>query len=59
MSIRFTLDHGVAERRERVLADVGAMCVAVDPHAPERVYVGTLDQGLFVTHDGGTTWHRT
>ncbi len=54
--VRFELEHGVASAAERVLKDVGAMCVAVDPHAPERVYVGTLDQGVFVTHDGGTTW---
>ena len=54
--VRFELNHGVASAAERVLKDVGAMCVAVDPHAPERVYVGTFDHGLFVTDDSGTTW---
>ena len=55
--VRFELEHGAASAAGRVLKDVGAMCVAVDPRAPEHVYVGTLDQGLFVTHDGGATWH--
>jgi photosystem II stability/assembly factor-like uncharacterized protein len=41
---------------EAVLTDVGATCVAVDPHDPERWYVGTFDRGLFTTGDGGLTW---
>ncbi len=43
---------------EPVLRGVGALCVAVDPHDPERWYVGTFDDGLFVTSDGGTTWRH-
>lgn len=41
---------------EPVLRDVGALCVAVDPHDPERWYVGTFDHGLFATSDGGASW---
>jgi len=33
-----------------VLGDVGARCVAVDPSDPDRVYVGTFDRGVFITH---------
>lgn len=41
---------------EPVLRGVGAVCVAVDPHDPERWYVGTFDDGPFTTSDGGATW---
>jgi photosystem II stability/assembly factor-like uncharacterized protein len=54
--IRFEFSSGTAGAAERVLADVGAMCVAVDPRAPERVHVGTFDRGLFVSEDRGATW---
>jgi photosystem II stability/assembly factor-like uncharacterized protein len=31
-------------------------CVAVDPHNPERVYAGTLDDGVHRSTDAGQTW---
>ena len=31
--------------------------MAVDPHNPNVVYVGTPANGLFVTTDGGATWN--
>jgi hypothetical protein len=34
----------------------GAVCVAVDPRDPRRVYVGTFDDGVYVSEDGGDTW---
>jgi photosystem II stability/assembly factor-like uncharacterized protein len=34
----------------------GAQCLAVDPGDPDRVYVGTFDQGLYRSRDGGETW---
>ena len=34
----------------------GAQCVAVDPHDPNRVFVGTFDNGVYRTLDGGETW---
>src|SRR5689334_2892719 len=34
----------------------GAQCVAVDPHDPNRVFVGTFDTGVYRTLDGGETW---
>jgi hypothetical protein len=36
----------------------GAQCVAVDPHDPRRVYVGTLDDGIYRTLDGGAGWEQ-
>lgn len=56
--VRFTLSEAKGTDVETVLAGVGAQCVAVDPHDPERVYVGTFDNGLRVSEDGGTTWSR-
>jgi photosystem II stability/assembly factor-like uncharacterized protein len=41
---------------EPVLRAAGALCVAVDPHDPKRWYVGTFDNGLFITGDAGATW---
>jgi photosystem II stability/assembly factor-like uncharacterized protein len=46
---------------ERVVAELnlegrGAMCVAVDPHDPERVFVGTFDRGVYRSRDGGGVW---
>jgi photosystem II stability/assembly factor-like uncharacterized protein len=51
--VTLTLPDG---RPEPVLRDVGALCVAVDPHDPNRWYVGTFDDGLFMTSDGGANW---
>lgn len=52
---RFTV--GAADA-EVVLPGVGAHCVAVDPHDPDRVYVGTFDDGAYASDDGGATWHQ-
>jgi photosystem II stability/assembly factor-like uncharacterized protein len=36
----------------------GARCVAVDPKDPDTLYVGTTDEGLFKSEDGGEGWER-
>lgn len=36
----------------------GARCLAVDSKDPDTVYVGTSDEGLFKTSDGGRNWDR-
>ena len=41
---------------EAALRERGARCVAVDPEAPETLYVGTTDEGLFKSVDGGKSW---
>lgn len=43
---------------ETLLGGVGAQCLAIDPHDPFRLYVGTFDQGVFRTRDSGRTWQR-
>ena len=43
---------------ETVLTVAAPRCVAVDPHDPNRVYVGTFDDGLYATDDGGETLAR-
>jgi photosystem II stability/assembly factor-like uncharacterized protein len=43
---------------DTVLAGAGARCIAVDPGDPARVYVGTFDDGLYVSRDAGETWSR-
>ena len=35
-----------------------ARCVAVDPEDPDTVYVGTSDDGLFKSENGGRSWER-
>src|SRR3712207_1793484 len=36
----------------------GARCVAVDPKDPDTLYVGTTDEGLLKSEDGGEGWER-
>jgi hypothetical protein len=43
---------------EPLLRGVGARSVAVDPLDPDRVYVGTFDQGVFASRDGGRSWRQ-
>lgn len=54
--VRFTLTGTRADNARTVLAGVGTRCVAVDPHDPNRVYVGTFDDGLYASDDGGESW---
>ncbi len=41
---------------EEHLQGLSLQCVATDPARPERIYVGTEDQGLWRTSDRGRTW---
>ncbi len=52
------IDSSDGERFETtiMLPDSNAQCVAVDPSNPDRVYVGTFDDGIYRTLDGGETW---
>lgn len=56
--VRFTLDRVRAHESESLLPGVGARCVAVDSGNPGRVYVGTFDNGLYGSEDGGLTWRE-
>jgi photosystem II stability/assembly factor-like uncharacterized protein len=54
--MRFTLKGAEATNAESLLSGVDARCVAVDSADPDRVYVGTFDDGLWASDDGGLTW---
>ena len=41
---------------ERTLEGRGARCVAVDPEDPDTLYVGTSDEGVYRSADGGKSW---
>ena len=56
--VRLTLTGTRVHDAQTVLTVAGPRRVAVDPHDPNRVYVGTLDDGLHATDDGGETWHE-
>lgn len=56
--VRFTLDRATVVDPQPVLTGIGARCAAVDPADPDRVYVGTLDNGLYASADGGRSWHN-
>src|SRR5919202_4834759 len=45
-------------RIELKLEGRGARCLAVDPADPDTLYVGTTDEGLFRSEDGGEGWER-
>jgi photosystem II stability/assembly factor-like uncharacterized protein len=40
-----------------LLAGVAPRCLAVDPHDPDHIYLGTLEGGVYATADGGRSWH--
>ena len=54
--IGFTLKGREVADPSELLRGVGARCVAMDPRDPDRVYVGTFDDGLVASADGGATW---
>ena len=41
---------------ETGLAGRGARCLALDPEDPDTLYVGTTDEGIFKSEDGGESW---
>jgi hypothetical protein len=56
--VRFTLEDGSAHEAEPLLHGTDARCIAVDPHDPQRVYVGTFDNGLYRSDRAGLTWEQ-
>ena len=56
--VRLTLSGTRAHDAQTVLEVTAPQSVAVDPRDPNRVYVGTFDDGLYATDDGGETWRE-
>jgi photosystem II stability/assembly factor-like uncharacterized protein len=54
--VRFTLQGSRFGEAETLLEGVDTRCIAIDPHDPSRLYVGTFDDGLYASRDGGNTW---
>jgi photosystem II stability/assembly factor-like uncharacterized protein len=54
--VRFALNGETHGEVESLLSGAGARCVAVDPRHSDRIYVGTLDNGLYASDDGGIGW---
>lgn len=52
---RFRLDD---PKPEFALEGYQVRCIAIDPRDPERVYVGTMDNGLRFSTDRGTSWRE-
>ena len=52
---RFSLND---PQPELALEGSQARCIAVDPRDPQRVYVGTMDGGLWFSTDGGAGWRQ-
>jgi photosystem II stability/assembly factor-like uncharacterized protein len=57
--VRFTLTGEHAHNAQTVLDVAAPTRVAVDPRDPNRVYVGTFDDGLYATEDGGESWRES
>jgi photosystem II stability/assembly factor-like uncharacterized protein len=54
--VRFMLTGTRAHDAATVLTVTAPQCVAVDARDPDRVYVGTFDDGMYATSDGGDSW---
>ena len=46
---RLELEGASVGEPERMLHGAGARCLAIDQHEPDRVYVGTFDDGLLLS----------
>ncbi|HTP22188.1 MAG TPA: hypothetical protein VMJ65_21450 [Solirubrobacteraceae bacterium] len=57
--VRLTLTGSRAQDAQTMLTVPAPRCVAIDPQDPNRAYVGTFDDGLYTTDDGGETWRES
>jgi photosystem II stability/assembly factor-like uncharacterized protein len=49
-------DGGDTWRSSNSEVDGKSVCLAVDPHDPLKLYVGTWYSGVYRSNDGGSTW---
>lgn len=54
--VRIDRQSGNQWQVRTLLEGIGAQCVAPDPTNARRLYVGTLEEGLYRTLDAGETW---
>ncbi len=51
------VNQGITARSGESNDSIPSFCVTIDPHDPDILWAGTLDQrGVFKSIDGGTTW---
>lgn len=58
-AVRLSLDDAKPGQPEQLLQGVQSQCVAVDPGDPECIYLGTFDQGVFASENGGKRWRQS
>jgi photosystem II stability/assembly factor-like uncharacterized protein len=51
-----SVDGGDTWTRSDSTVDGKSVCLAVDPHDPLRLYVGSWYSGMYRSKDGGSTW---
>ena len=57
--VRLSQGNGTEAEAEFSLEGSGAVCLALDPRDPHRLYAGTFDDGIHVSEDGGETWEAS
>jgi len=55
---RIDLNGESAADGRLTLRGSGAVCVAIDPRDPQRLYAGTFDDGVWISDDGGESWRK-
>jgi photosystem II stability/assembly factor-like uncharacterized protein len=43
---------------QKTIADVNIISMAIDPGNPQVIYIGTKEDGIFLTKDGGESWAK-
>ena len=56
--VRLELNGGRPARARALISGIGAQRLAIDPRDPARIYVGSFDDGLYASRDGGRTWRN-
>lgn len=56
--VRLELKGGRPARARALTSGIGAQRLAIDPRDPARIYVGTFDDGVYASRDGGRTWRN-
>ena len=56
--VRLELNGGRPARARELVTGIGAQRIAIDSRDPARIYVGTFDDGVYASRDGGRTWRN-